>query len=141
MVPLSAMKKENLLNFSMLVLRVIIGVIFVAHGAQKLFGMFDGIGIEGTARMMEGLGMPQPCLFASVGGYVEFIGGICLILGILARWSAIAVMITVFIQLWKVNLIYGFFSQNGGIEYDLLAIGACVPIILLGGGSWSVWDM
>jgi len=135
------MKKENLLNFSMLTLRVIIGTIFVVHGAQKLFGMFDGIGIEGTARMMEGLGMSQPCLIASVWGYVEFIGGICLILGILARWSAVAIIITVFIQLWKVNFIYGFFIQNSDIEYNLLVIGACVPIILLGGGSWSVWDV
>ena len=61
-------------------------------------------------------------------------------LGILARWSALAITMVVVIQLWKINLPYGFFIQNGGMEYSLLVVGSCLPLILMGGGSWSVWD-
>ncbi|MFC1548780.1 DoxX family protein [Candidatus Omnitrophota bacterium] len=135
------MKKENLLNLSMLILRVMVGVIFVAHGAQKLFGTFDGIGLDGTAKMVEGLGFSNASVIAIIWAGIEFIGGIFLILGILARWSALAIALTMLVRLWKVNLMYGFFIQNGGIEYGLLILGACMPLILMGGGSWSVWDV
>lgn len=135
------MKNENLFNLSMLILRIVIGVIFVAHGAQKLFGTFDGIGLEGTAKMVEGLGFGNAYPIAVVWACIEFIGGIFLILGILARCSAFAIALTMLVRLWKINLMYGFFIQNGGIEYGLLIIGACIPLIFMGGGSWSVWDI
>lgn len=135
------MKQENSLNLSMLILRFVLGVIFMAHGAQKLFGMFNGIGLEGTARMIEGLGINKNVhFFALLWAYTEFIGGIFVMLGILARWSAGALGIIVLTRLWKISLVYGFFVKGGGIEYDILILGACIPIILMGGGSWSVWD-
>ncbi|MFC1480348.1 DoxX family protein [Candidatus Omnitrophota bacterium] len=135
------MRNETLLDFSMLTLRLVIGIICVAYGAQKLFGTFDGIGLEGTAKMVEGLGLANPYLFAMIWACIEFAGGIFLLLGILARWSAAAIVLTMLIRLWKINLAYGFFIQNGGVEYNLLIIGACIPLILLGGGRWSVWDV
>ncbi len=135
------MTKEGLINLSMFSLRIVIGAIFVAHGAQKLFGMFGGIGIEGTVKMVEGLGFPNPYLVALIWASIEFVGGIFLILGILARWSAGAIVFIMFVHIWKINIPYGFFMQNGGMEYYLLIIGACIPLILLGGGSWSVWDV
>ncbi|MFQ5953085.1 MAG: DoxX family membrane protein, partial [Candidatus Omnitrophota bacterium] len=60
------MDKEKMINPSMFFLRLIIGTIFIAHGAQKLFGMFGGIGIEGTAKMVEGLGFPNPLVVALI---------------------------------------------------------------------------
>ncbi|MBD3426458.1 MAG: DoxX family membrane protein [Candidatus Omnitrophica bacterium] len=128
-------------NLSMLVLRLVLGVIFVAYGAQKLFGTFDGIGLEGTAKMVEGLGFGNAYTIALAWACIEFIGGIFLMLGILARWSALAISLTMLVRIWKINLMYGFFLQNGGVEYGLLVVGACIPLILLGGGSWSVWDI
>jgi putative oxidoreductase len=135
------MNKDNLFNLSMFALRVVIGIIFVAHGAQKLFGTFDGVGLEGTAKMVEGMGFSNAYVIGVVWACIEFVGGISLILGILARWSALAISLTMVVRLWKVNLMYGFFIQNGGIEYGLLIIGACLPLIFMGGGSWSVWDV
>ena len=134
------MKKENMLDLAMLFTRVILGVVFAAHGAQKLFGMFNGIGLEGAARIMEVMGMPWPYVAASVWASIEFVGGIFLIFGVLARFSAAAIAITMIIRMWKINLVYGFFIQDGGIEYNLLVIAVCIPLILLGGGKWSVWD-
>ena len=133
-------RKESLLNLSLLVLRLAAGLIFIIHGGQKLFGMFDGIGLEGTAKMVEGLGLASPYLVAVIWSCIEFAGGIFLVLGILARWSAIAIVCTVLLQLWKINFAYGF-SVDNQIEYNLLLVTVCIPIILLGGGVWSVWDV
>ncbi len=135
------MNKEKMINPSMFVLRLVMGVIFIAHGAQKLFGMFGGIGIEGTVKMVEGLGLPHPYVVAVIWACIEFAGGLFLLLGILARWSAAAIAVVMLIVTFKINLPYGFFIQSGGIEYNLLIIAACIPLILLGGGSWSVWDI
>lgn len=135
------MNREKLLDLAMLLLRIVIGVVFVAHGAQKLFGMFGGIGLEGTSKIIEGMGMATPQIYAMIWACIEFIGGIFLIFGISARWAAVAIAFTMFIRLWKLNMVYGFFIENGGIEYNLMVIGACIPIILLGGGKWAVWDL
>jgi putative oxidoreductase len=134
------MKSDDHLNIAMLIIRVLVGGTFVAHGAQKLFGMFNGIGLEGTARIVEGLGFPNPYISAGIWGGVEFIGGIFLILGILARFSAGAIALTMLVRMWKINLMYGFFVHDGGVEYNVIVIAACIPLMFMGGGAWSVWD-
>lgn len=135
------MRKENVIDLALFILRVTVGAVFVVHGAQKLFGMYGGIGLEGTAKIIEGVGLPIPDILAAVWGFIEFAGGFFLIFGIIARWAASMILVTVIVHLWKINLAYGFSMQNGGIEHSLLLIGACMPLILLGGGSWSVWDV
>ncbi|MCK4852151.1 MAG: DoxX family protein [Candidatus Omnitrophica bacterium] len=135
------MAAGTLKDFSMFVLRLILGMIFIAHGAQKLFGMFGGIGIEGTTKMMEGLGFYDPHALALIWSGIEFTGGVFLVLGVLARYAAVSITVIMLVSIWKINLAYGFFIQNGGYEYNLLIIAACVPLICLGGGTWSVWDM
>lgn len=135
------MKKDILLDISMFTLRAVTGYIFLSHGAQKLFGMFGGMGLEGTVTMVEGMGLGSPYFLAVVWGAVELVGGLFLLLGILARWAAAAVVLTILIRLWRVAVVYGVMSQDVGFEYYLLILGASVPIILLGGGKWSVWDI
>lgn len=135
------MNKDNMLNLSLFVLRMVLGAIFIVHGAQKLFGTFDGMGIEGTAKMLEGFGFANADILALVWACVEFVGGIFLVLGITARWAALAVGFFMVAQLWKANLAYGLLVQSGEFEHTVLLITSCVPVILLGGGSWSVWDV
>lgn len=135
------MTKETLKDFSMFALRVILGIIFITHGAQKLFGMFGGIGIEGTTKMMEGLGFFYPRIIALIWSGIEFAGGVFLVLGVLARYAAVLIAVVMLVSIWKINLAYGFFIQNNGYEYNLLIIASCVPFICMGGGSWSVWDI
>jgi putative oxidoreductase len=125
----------------MFVLRLVLGWIFVAHGAQKLFGMFGGIGIDGTTKMMEGLGFVYPYLCAVVWSSVEFLGGAFLLFGVLSRYAASLIALCMAITIWKINMAYGFFIQDGGFEYSLLIIAACCPVVLLGGGNWSLWDV
>ncbi|MDD5634552.1 MAG: DoxX family protein [Candidatus Omnitrophica bacterium] len=136
------MRKENIINLSVFILRLMIGIIFTMHGAQKLFGMFNGIGLEGTAKMIEGLGfLYNPYLIAKIWAIVEFVGGLCLIFGILTRLAAAVVMISVIVFMYKASAVYGFYLQEENFENYLLVIGSCFSIVLLGGGNWSLWDV
>jgi len=134
------MDKNKFFNLSMFTLRVVVGFIFAVHGAQKLFGMFGGIGLEGTVKMVEGISFLNPYLVAVAWASIELVGGIFLIFGILARWSALFIMLTVLIHLWKFDLTYDSLMQSMNIEYNALILSSCLSIVLMGGGSWSVWD-
>jgi len=78
---------------------------------------------------------------ALIWSCIEFIGGIFLLLGILARYSAVLIVGIMLLSIWKINLAYGFFLQNGGFEYNLMIIASCVPLVCMGAGRWSVWDV
>jgi len=133
-------KKDTLFNLSMLILRVVLGTVFVIYGSQKLFGMFGGMGLEGTAKMLESLGVGKAYIVAAVWGVVELTGGLFIFLGILARWATSLIFILMFAHLIKIDLAYGMVFQKTGMEYTLMVLASCTPIMLMGGGSWSVWD-
>lgn len=118
------------LDISLLVLRVIVGVIFAAHGAQKLFGLFDGKGLEATVEQMGFMGYP-----VTIG---EFFGGVGLIVGFLCRFSAASLIVIMFGAISMVHGKNGFFLSNGGFEYNLALIGLLVPILLVGAGRFSI---
>jgi len=131
--------------FGLTVLRLCVGAVFVAHGAQKLFGVWGGAGLDRTASMLAGLGLPYPFPFAVLLGATEFAGGILLMLGGLTQWVAIALAIDMGVAIWKVHYANGFFltSNSGrgqGSEYALVLLGALVCLMLTGPGSLSVDD-
>lgn len=109
-------------DFSLLILRVIVGVIFAAHGAQKLFGVFGGHGLTETVKMMGPLGY-----FVTIG---EFLGGLGLIVGFLTRFSAAANIVIMLGAIAMVHGQHGFFLQNKGFEYNLALIGLLAPILI-----------
>lgn len=117
-------------DLSLLIVRVAAGMIFAAHGAQKMFGAFDGPGLAEMAKMMGFLGY-----LVAIG---EFFGGLGLIVGFLTRFSAasnIVIMIGAIVQVHGKN---GFFLQNSGFEYNLALIGLMAPTLLCGPGSWAI---
>ncbi|MBF0493640.1 MAG: DoxX family protein [Candidatus Omnitrophica bacterium] len=135
------MKEKTAKDLSLFVLRLGLGAIFLAHGAQNLFGMFGGVGIEGTTKMMESLGFSYPYYSAIVWSCAEFFGGMFLIMGFFARISAILIAALLVVSIYKINFSNGFFIQNGGYEFDLLMIIGCAQIAFMGGGNWSLWDL
>jgi len=76
------------------VVRILVGLIFMAHGAQKLFGLFGGYGLEGTGQWMESIGLAPGYLMALLSGSAEFFGGLALVIGLLARPAALALSVT-----------------------------------------------
>jgi putative oxidoreductase len=117
-------------DLSLLVVRVIVGSIFFAHGAQKLFGAFGGPGLATFVEKMGPIGYP-----VAVG---ECLGGLGIILGFLTRFSAasnIVIMIGAIVMVHGRN---GFFSANQGYEYNLALIGLLVPLALIGPGRFAI---
>lgn len=128
---MQAIAPNRLRGWGATVLRAVVGLIFVAHGAQKLFG--EGFG--GVASMMEGLGMPAPSLAAVALVLVELLGGAALILGLFTRLAAVPLAFSMLVATLLVHLPNGFFSSSGGIEYTLLLTVACVALTMTGPGE------
>lgn len=117
-------------NLSLLIVRVIAGLIMAAHGAQKMFGWFDGPGLTPMVEQFGFLGY-----LIAIG---EFFGGLGLIAGFLARFSAAANIVIMIGAIALAHGQHGFFLQNGGYEYNLALIGLLAPTLLAGPGRFAV---
>lgn len=129
-----------MLDWGILILRVGIGIMFVAHGLQMAFGIFGGPGVKGFAQMLTSLGFAPAILWSYVAAYTVLIGGSFVIVGILTRPSALLLLIFILTAGVKVHLSKGFFLSNGGIEYTFVIAAACLSLVLLGGGKYSIFN-
>lgn len=127
------------------VLRVIVGVIFLAHGAQKLLGIWGGGGIEGTTAFFSQLGLSPAMPLAMLVGAVELFGGLMLMLGAFTVPVSIALAINMLVAIWKVHLPQGFFlnwaaapGAGFGYEFTLALLGALISLMLTGAGALSI---
>ncbi|HAW93366.1 MULTISPECIES: DoxX family protein [unclassified Arsukibacterium] len=125
-------------GWSALALRVPVGVIFTAHGAQKLFGWFGGYGLEGTAGWMDSIGLSPGMLMAILAGAAEFFGGLALIIGLLTRPAAAALSIAMLVAIFAVHFANGLFMANNGYEFGLALLAASVSLLFSGAGKLSV---
>jgi putative oxidoreductase len=118
-------------DVSLLLLRVIVGIIFAAHGAQKLFGVWGGHGLAATVQQM---GSPLGYL-VTIG---EFFGGLGLVFGFLTRFSAASLIVIMIGAIYMVHGKNGFFLRDQGFEYNLALIGLLLPILIAGPGRFSI---
>jgi putative oxidoreductase len=118
-------------------LRIGAGVIFAAHGAQKLFGWFGGYGLEGTAGWMASIGLEPGLLMAAMAGGAEFFGGLLLILGLLVRPAALVLVVTMVVAIVTVHLQNGLFMSNNGYEFGLALLVVSASLVFRGAGSLS----
>ena len=118
-------------------LRVGAGIIFSAHGAQKLFGWYGGYGLKGTAGWMSSIGLEPGMLMASMAGGAEFFGGLLLIAGLLVRPAALMLAITMVVAIAMVHLQNGLFMTNNGYEFGLALLVISLGLIFRGAGSLS----
>ena len=121
-----------------LALRVPVGIIFAAHGAQKLFGWFGGYGLEGTGQFFGSIGLDPGYLMALLAGLVEFLGGLALVFGLLVRPAAAALAAAMLIAIFSVHIGKGFFADKGGYEYALALFAAAFALLFIGAGRYSV---
>jgi putative oxidoreductase len=125
-------------SYSQLALRIPLGIIFVAHGAQKLFGWFGGYGLEGTGQWMASIGLEPGYQMALLAGSAEFFGGLALILGLLVRPAAAVLAFTMVIAIFSVHIGNGLFMSNNGYEYGLALLAASVALVISGAGRSSL---
>lgn len=118
-----------------LLLRIMLGVVFFAHGAQKVLGWFGGKGLTATVGMFQS--MQIPAALAYIEAFAEFLGGIFILLGLLTRISSAGIAIAMAVAVLRVHLPNGFFNP-AGYEYPLTLLVIAVVIFLYGGGKYSL---
>lgn len=119
-------------------LRVPVAIIFIVHGAQKLFGAFEGYGLEGTGQWMESIGLAPGYLMALLAGSAEFFGGLLLLVGLLTRPVAVVLAITMVVAIFSVHLENGFLLTNNGYEFGLALLAASVSLAFSGAGKLAI---
>jgi putative oxidoreductase len=124
-------------------LRLVLGVVFFAHGAQKALGWFGGYGFSGTMGFFTGM-MHIPALFAALAIAAEFLGGLGLIVGLLTRVAAFGIFCNMVVAVAMIHHQFGFFmnwagTQKGeGFEFHLLVLAIAVFLMIRGAGAASV---
>ncbi|QWL10024.1 DoxX family protein [Shewanella algae] len=128
-------------GFAPLALRLPIGITFMAHGAQKLFGWFGGYGLEGTGQWMASIGLTPGYLMALMAGSSEFFGGLLLIIGLLIRPTSAVLAFTMLMAIVTVHLDNGLFMSNNGYEFGLALLAATISLTISGAGKLSIDSM
>ncbi|MBC3207645.1 DoxX family protein [Pseudomonas sp. SWRI111] len=124
-------------GYGLTVLRIAVGVIFAAHGAQKLFGLFGGYGLAGTAQWMESIGLTPGYLMASLAGGTEFFAGLALIIGLLVRPAALGLAFLSLVAIFSVHIGNGLFMANNGYEFALALLAGSIAVLIEGAGKLS----
>ena len=130
-------------DFTLTIVRLVLGVVFFAHGAQKMLGWFGGYGFHGTMGFFtQQMGIPAPLAFLAI--CAEFFGGLGLLVGLLGRIAALGIIVNMLVAIATVHHVNGFFmnwtgQQKGeGFEFHLLAIALAVVILIKGSGAMSI---
>ena len=127
----STERQARILNIILLILRIAIGIIMAAHGSQKLFGLFGGMGLAATVKAMGPIGY-----LVTVG---EFFGGLGIIFGFLTRFSALALIVIQVGAIVKVHFANGFFlGQKPGFEYNFALIAMLLCLFIAGPGRYAI---
>ena len=125
-------------DLGLLILRVVVGLLFVGHGAQKLFGWFGGKGIEAHVGMMEKLGVRPPRFWAYLSALSEFLGGLGLALGLLTPLASAALIGVMLVAIAKVHWAKGLWNSGGGFEYNLVLATVAFVVGFVGPGDYSL---
>lgn len=122
-----------LAGMGLLPLRLVVGLVFLVHGGQKLFVF----GLGGTAGFFGQIGIQQALFWAVVVTFAELLGGLALIFGLLSRYAALILAVDMIVGIGTVHLPKGFFLP-GGYEFALTLLGGCLTLVLTGPGPLAV---
>lgn len=126
------------MDFGLLLLRLVVGLTFAGHGAQKIFGWFGGYGPSGTGQWLESMGFRPGRRYALAVGYAELLGGLLFAAGLLTPLAAALIVAVMVVAVATVHWKNGFWNTAGGYEYNLVLVAAVLSVVLAGPGAFSV---
>ncbi|MGG3560632.1 DoxX family protein [Neobacillus rhizosphaerae] len=127
-----------MINLGLLIIRLVVGVLFIGHGAQKLFGWFGGYGLKGTGGWFESIGMKPGVTMALLAGLAELIGGILFAVGFLTPLAALLIAGTMIMAIVKVHAANGLWATSNGYEFNLTLLAVAIGIALIGPGKYAL---
>ncbi len=127
-----------MIHVGLLILRLALGLTFMGHGSQKLFGAFGGGGLAGTAGMMTHMGLRLPRFWALVVALSEFGGGLLVALGLLYPLGSLAIIAVMLVAILQVHGPKGFWNTKGGFEFPLLNLLTALALALIGPGAYAL---
>jgi putative oxidoreductase len=122
----------------LLIIRLVVGLSFMGHGAQKLFGWFGGHGLKGTGGWMESIGLKPGVLMALMAGLGELAGGALFAAGLFTPIAAAFIVITMLFAIATVHGKNGYWITANGYEMNLLIIAVVIGVSLIGAGAYSL---
>ncbi|SFA44238.1 putative oxidoreductase [Parageobacillus thermantarcticus] len=125
-------------SIGLLLIRLVFGLTFAGHGAQKLFGWFGGPGLKGTAGWMESIGLKPGKAMAIAAGVSELVGGILFAVGLWTPLAALLMVVSMIVAIAKVHGPNGYWATQNGYEYNLAIIIVAIGVALIGPGQYAL---
>jgi len=125
-------------SLGLLLIRLMVGAVFIYHGCQLLFGAWGGPGLDGFAGYLETIGVPYSHTSALLSALAEFVGGISLVTGAFLRLMAIPLVFNMVVAIFTAHAGKGFDSQKGGFEYPLTLAVVVVGLAIIGPGAYAL---
>lgn len=126
------------LSLALLIIRIVVGLLLIGHGSQKLFGWFGGHGFAGTVGFLKSQGFKPAAFWTLLGSLGEVGGGVLFVLGLLTPLGAVALFASMLMAVIKMHWKAGLWAQKGGYEYPLVLGLVALAVGIVGGGSYSI---
>ncbi|CAM3059329.1 DoxX family protein [Sporolactobacillus spathodeae] len=127
-----------MMALGLLIIRLVLGLSFVGHGAQKLFGWFGGPGLKNTAGFFESIGIKPGFLMASLAGLSELIGGALFTVGLLTPLAGLIIAGTMVVAIATVHGKNGYWATQNGYEYNILIMAVAIGVAVTGSGVYGL---
>ncbi|KKM11242.1 oxidoreductase [Clostridiales bacterium PH28_bin88] len=128
-----------MVDAGLLIIRLVFGLSFAGHGAQKLFGWFGGYGPKGTGGYFESIGIKPGVFMAVVAGLAELVGGLLLAAGVFVPIAAALIVLTMLVAIITVHGKNGYWITSNGFEFNLHLIAVAIGIALIGPGAYKLF--
>lgn len=128
-----------MMDTGLLFIRLVVGILFIGHGTQKLFGWFGGYGLKGTGGWLESIGLKPGVLMAFLAGASEFVGGLLFAAGVFTWAGAALITITMLVATFTVHWKNGLWNTQNGFELNLVLIAAAIGVALIGPGAYTLF--
>lgn len=128
-----------MMDLGLLIIRLVVGLTFVGHGAQKLFGWFGGYGLKGTGGWLESIGLKPGVTMALLAGLGELVGGLLFAAGVGTWVGAVLIALSMLVAIIKVHGANGYWATQNGYEYNLVLIAVAIGVALIGPGAYVLF--